>query len=112
MSSISLINPFNKYLFSTYYVSGTVHSTGATLVNTAVTELLTNQSNSHQVVRNAVRKNGVRGWRLNGRGSFLGKVGQKRPGEEEAFEQRCGQKEETKPCKPRGESGTGNGHSK
>lgn len=80
MSSIFLINLFNKYLFSTYYVSGTVHSTGATLVNTRQSRslhsnrgatLITNQSNSHQVVRSAERKNGVRGWRLNGGGSIL-----------------------------------------
>lgn len=28
MSRILFINSFNKYLFNTYYVSGTVHSTG------------------------------------------------------------------------------------
>lgn len=33
MSRILFLNSFNKYLFNTYYVSGTVHSTGATVVN-------------------------------------------------------------------------------
>lgn len=88
MSRISLINPFNNHLFSTYYVSGTVHSTGATLVNALQSRnlhgnrgdtLLTNQLNSRQVARDALRKKRVRGWRLNDRGSFLGRVGQKRP---------------------------------